>query len=118
MRGTQGANKGILPPGIEKNSKIVFGIMWLRLGRLTLFDKAAEGKSQRVFVQFWGEKQPTTLQPENNVNAEHPRMHEYEIRCPVLNFQKYLLDMKNNLKVEVVDHGSVSIDFKSLLVKK
>jgi hypothetical protein len=71
-----------------------------------------------VLVQFWGEKQPVVLQPESTPGAEYPRMHEYEIRCPVLNFQKYLLDMKNNLKIEVEGEGAVSIDFKSLLVKK
>jgi hypothetical protein len=109
---------GILPPGIEKNSSIVFGIMWLRVGRLTLADRASNSTRHRILIQFWGEKQPIYLQPENTPSPDLNRMHEYEIRCPVLNFQKYLLDMKNNLKIEVEEEGNVSIDFKSLLVKK
>lgn len=93
---------GILPPGIEKNSKVIFGIMWIRLGKLTLTEpEKNRDKNHRVLIQFWGEREPVILQPENTVSPVHNRMHEYEIRCPVLNFQKYLLDMKNNLKIEV-----------------
>lgn len=65
--------------------------------------KQKQEQRHRVHVQFWGEQEPIALQPENTAVPTLPKLHEYEIRCPILNFQKYLLDMKNNLKVEVVE---------------
>jgi len=58
----------------------------------------------RYLVKFWGQKEAVLLsaQENSNVSNEIPSTVEYEIRCPLYLFAKYLKDMVK-FKIDVVD---------------
>lgn len=57
------------------------------------------------------------LQAANSVHPEHNRRAEYDVRTPILFFQKYLEDMKALSKITVETVGTVKLDLRPFLLK-
>ncbi|KAL4429483.1 hypothetical protein ABPG74_001328 [Tetrahymena malaccensis] len=95
----------ILPPGTEENQN-VYGNLYISLGDLMWLKTPFPPENTKIRVSFWGQQGNGRVIVAKNCAEELKNYYvselEYEIRCPVVLFQKYLQDMVK-LKIDILD---------------
>ena len=116
----QEAIVGVLPPGIDKFHKDVYGIFRLSIGDLQWLNSATNYDNIKFRPVFWGEGETRVLLRAKNTCLEEMGVvfHEakFEIRCTLVQFFRYLRDMAK-IRLHLIDKrngkafGMVVINF-------
>ena len=96
----------MLPPGIEKVNKDVYGVLRLSIRDLQWLNNATNFDFIKLRPIFWGEKETQRLIRAQNTCMDELGVvkHEayYEIRCNIIQFFRYLRDMAK-MRLHLVD---------------
>ena len=97
----------VLPPGFEERDHVVYGYFYIEVGKIIWLKGASV--NTKLKLKFWGERSSGQVLRPVNVSAKElqhiPTTIEYEIRCPMTSFQKYLGDC-THLKFMVLEARS------------
>lgn len=93
----------VLPPGTEENT-IAYGTLFLEFGRITTKKSGYPLENTKIRVKFWGQNDGRLFSAENSAPdlKGYPTQGQYEVRCPLLLFHKYLQDMVR-IRVDLLD---------------
>lgn len=96
----------VLPPGFEQRDHTIYGYFYVEVEKIVWLKGVNNQLNTKLKVKFWGDRGTgQVLRPVNATAGElqHlPTTIEYEIRCPMVHFQRYLEDC-THLKFEVFD---------------
>jgi len=111
---------GVLPPGIDKFHKEVYGVFKLSIGDLQWLNTATNFDHIKFRPLFWGDNDSKVMVRAKNTCLDEIGVvfHEakFEIRCTLVQFFRYLRDMAK-LRIHLIDKrnnkaiGMVMVNF-------
>lgn len=113
----------VLPPGFETRDNTVYGYLYIEIGKLLWLRGAQKADKTKVKIKFWGDQSSGQFLRPTNAASELkniPTALQYEIRCPLIGFYRYLDDCVR-LRFFVIDArndkplGAVTINLQFYL---